>query len=274
MDSQIVGFIEIESKEIQRELDKIAQLEFNDTEYSEYVYGGWKNCVLRNATASYHDTTLREYEGYSKPTELAKNLDYVNSIVSKTFNLEYLKWLRIFICRQGVLLPHRDYLGMKKGFTRLHVPLQTDITCLHSEENIVFHMRVGEIWFLDATKIHSACSLSDSGRISLCLDFVPEVPIKELIKNYSIHDQGLLPKPCIIDREVLSQRDLEDILAVSNRVNEDNFAQIVESLARVHFLKQVDAIEMFAWLIEIARNSGKKKLIEEALLIKQFANGN
>lgn len=273
MNSQIVGVIELEPKAIQRELNKIAQLEFNDTEYSNYVFGGWKNCVLRNATASYRDTTLREYEGYSQPTELAKNLDYVNSIISNTFNLKYLKWLRIFVCQQGVLLPHRDYLEMKKGFTRLHVSLQTDLTCLHSEEDKVFHMRVGEIWFLDATKIHSACSLSNSARISLCLDFVPEVPIQELIKNHTIYNEGSLPKPYIVEREILSRKDLENILTMSNTVNEDNFDQIVESLARVHFLKQANAIEMFDWLIKIARNSGNLKLMKEALLIKQFANG-
>lgn len=270
MNSQIVGLINFEPKALQKELNKILQLEFNTT-YLDYVFGGWKNCVLWNGTGSHQDTTLKEYEGYSQPTELAKNLDYVNSIISNNFNLEFLKWLRVFVCQKGVLLPHRDYLEMKKGFTRLHAPLQTDLTCLHSEEDDVFHMRVGEIWFLDATKIHSACSLKYTARVSLCFDFVPEVAFEKLIKGYTNYTKSFLPEPCTIEREPLNEKDLKTIFALGNTVNEDNFDQILESLAKVHFIKQANAIAMYDWLVQITRISGNIKLMEKALLTKEFA---
>lgn len=270
MNSRIVGSIKIEAEALQKEVNKILQLEFN-TEYADYVFGGWKNCVLWNGTGFHHDTTLREYEGQAQPTELAKNLDYVNSIVTNTFNVQYLKWLRVFVCQQGVLLPHRDYLEMEKGFTRLHMPLQTDLTCLHSEEDEVFHMRIGEIWFLDATRIHSACSLSNTARVSLCLDFEPEVSLNEIIKYYSTSSDCHLPKACIIKREILRPEDLKTLFNFGSIVNEDNFDWIVESLAKIHFIKQVNATAMFDWLIQIAHNSGSKKLIQKALSMKKFA---
>ncbi|GAL10893.1 hypothetical protein JCM19233_1878 [Vibrio astriarenae] len=46
-----------------------------------------------------------------------------------------------------MILPHKDYLEFEKGFTRVHVVLDIDETCFNSENDTVYQMKAGEVWF-------------------------------------------------------------------------------------------------------------------------------
>ncbi len=66
-----------------------------------------------------------------------------------------------------MIFPHKDYLEFKKGFNRVRVVLYTDKNCLNSEKDTIYHMRAGEVWYVDGSNIHSAMSLSEKGKFTL-----------------------------------------------------------------------------------------------------------
>jgi len=270
MKAKILSSVSFDDELLAEELRKIVRFDFNSS-YSEFAVGKWENCVLWNATGSQHDSIAREYHGRAEPTELGEQLGYLNSIVCDTFNFKYIRWIRIFLVKQGLIIPHKDYLEMKKGFTRVHIPLQTDSTCLHSEGNAVYHMRKGEVWFIDGTQVHSACSLSHTTRVSLCIDFEYGIPFEKLFIDAQKSNPFIVPyrvkRDCISEEYEKALRDLGYI------ISPENFNDVVGLLAKVHFIKHVHAAAMYDWLIEIAQKSYNKHLINKAIETKKFFLG-
>ena len=207
--SKILGSLALDARDLARETKAIEGCRF-EVGYADYVFGRWSNCILWNGTGNADDGIIREYTGNARPTADAARLPLVNAIIRTHFDASHLRWARIFHMEEGVLLPHRDFVTMKKGYTRLHVPLQTHEACLHSESADVFHMRIGEVWFLDATNVHSACNLAARSRLSLCLDFDPRVPTRELVRTRST--SLVEPQPQMVTRPPLGSADLEEIL--------------------------------------------------------------
>src|SRR5689334_2769561 len=113
MNSQIIGDVSLDETLLGEELQKILQFDFN-SEYSEFARGnpGWKNCILWNETGLQHDTVFKIYRGTAKKTELGQQLGYINSIIESTFNVEFLRWVRIFLVHKGLIIPHKDYLDI------------------------------------------------------------------------------------------------------------------------------------------------------------------
>jgi hypothetical protein len=270
MRSRIVGVVSSDRDLLSAEADKILALEFNSA-YSEFLFGHWKNCVLWNQTGRYTDFTLREYEGAGRPTELMAGLHFVDSLITNTVRAEYVKWVRAFVLEDGILLPHRDYLEMDDGFTRLHIVLKTNDKCLHSEEDEVFHMRAGEAWFLEARNIHCACNFGSSPRVSLCVDFVPQIPISQLFKDSSA---GLdLPLPAMILRKAFRDSDVQAVFRPGEHLNVMNLRNIAGALATIHFGKKTNAGAMFDWLRELAASSHEPGVVEEVESMTRLALG-
>ncbi|HXQ71296.1 MAG TPA: aspartyl/asparaginyl beta-hydroxylase domain-containing protein, partial [Pyrinomonadaceae bacterium] len=174
MKSRIINKIELDDRLLERDIEKI--LKFNDVkeEYSEYRFGTWKNYVLWNGSGDEKDTLFKGANGGAVQTGLGRQLEYITSFVEENFHTDKLKMGRANLLRDAVLVPHRDYVEFKsdsQSLARLHIPIRTDLNSLHSESAEVFHMRQGEVWYLDVSSIHSACNLSDSPRLSLVLDF-------------------------------------------------------------------------------------------------------
>jgi hypothetical protein len=207
--SRSIGRISFDEAQIAKDVQTILQFEFN-TAYSDYARGnpGWQNCVLWNQSGLHTDTTFGLYDGAPQITVLGRQLPYLNDILTHTFNMDYLRWSRVFLVHRGLIIPHRDYLDLPDTSTRVYIPLQTDTTCMHSEQGYVYHMRKGEIWILDSTEPHAACCFSDTKRLSLCLDFIGDVPVDRLLR---IPPRADIP-PLFIKRAPFTGNDLDAIL--------------------------------------------------------------
>lgn len=273
MNSKIIGTVDLDDALLDSEIKKI--LEFGDVkeEYSEYRFGVWKNYVLWNGSGDVKDTLFKGPQGGAVKTEFGQQLDYINSIIETNFRTERIKMVRAILLSDAIVIPHRDYVEFKsdsESLVRVHIPLKTSLDCLHSEERDVFHMRKGELWFLDVSCTHSACNLSDSPRISLVLDFqLDGEPLESLLKGEQLQDK---PKTdaLMIDREPLDESFLQTIASMKHVINHMNFRDIVLFLSRVHFYRDVDQRMLFDWLIDICREQKDQSLLEKSLRFKTY----
>jgi hypothetical protein len=268
MKSQLIGQISLDEQLIQKDINKMLQFEFSDV-YSDYVViGDWKVCILWNHSGSHHDSLLREYEGKPQPTALGSQLTYLKTVIENVFNVDYIKWARVFLLHQGLIVPHTDYVELDKGFFRIHIPLQTNLNCLNSSEDVVFHMRRGEVWFLDAAKPHSACNFSNTIRLSLCIDFIPSISLREIFRDPNQYNPDLTPH--IVNRPPLDINYMKGLRSLGYLIEEENFDDIITLLSKVHFLRSANAGAMFDWMVDIAEISGNKDLFGKVLAMKRF----
>jgi putative nonproteinogenic amino acid hydroxylase len=261
MESRIIGRIELDEESVRREVGLILS-SHPDPGYTGYSFGTWNIYLLWNASGEVNDSTLREFEGPARITDLGRRLPYLSSLIECHFRTDRMKWVRAFLLRDGSIVPHRDYLEFKKPLTRIHLALLTDETSLHSEDEDVFQMRAGEVWYLAAGKVHSAASLSDFSRVVLCMEFDldegegPEAAFRT--------PMAVAPEiaPRIVDRQPPSEEELAAIYGLGALVNESNYRDIVQLLSKVHFYKRAHAGAVYDWLLEIARRSGNQALVE------------
>lgn len=272
MNSRIISKIELDDVLLQTDIEQILNFENVKEEYSEYRFGTWKNYVLRNGTGKQADTLFLGTEGGGIETPLGERLQYIGSIIEKNFHTEKLKMVRANLLQDAVLIPHRDYVEFRSDYrrlARLHVPLQTDEQSLHSEGHEVFHMRQGEIWYLDVSNIHSACNLSETPRISLVLDFCLDgQPLETALKQAPSAEADL--QPMMIQREAVDDNFLKTIASMKHVINHVNYRDIVLFLSRVHFYKDVSLGVFFDWLIGICEGVEDKSLLEKSLSFKEY----
>jgi hypothetical protein len=124
-------------------------------------------------------------------------------------------------------------------------------------------MRLGEIWHLEATHLHSAINHSDERRLNLCLDFeVGDAPAETVFK--SPVSPGDLPRPKTVARPALDEPFVTGLLGLSRIINEWNYRDIVGLLSKVHFYRDANLSEFFDWLVEISKRSGSATLHEKS----------
>jgi hypothetical protein len=273
VNSKIIGTVDLDDALLNPEVKKI--LEFGDVkeEYSEYRFGIWQNYVLWNGSGDGQDTLFKGLQGGAVKTELGHQLKYVNSIIETNFHTERIKMVRAILLCDALVIPHRDYVEFKAdsdSLARIHIPIETNLDCLHSEEREVFHMRKGELWFLDVGRTHSACNFSDNPRISLVIDFqLDGEPLESLLKG---NQRKGRPKAdaLMIERDPLDADFLQAIASLKHVINRMNFRDIVLFLSRVHFYRDVDQRMLFDWLIDICREQEDESLLEKSLRFKTY----
>jgi hypothetical protein len=272
MNSRIVGKINLDEGLLKRDLEKIQGFGHVKEEYSEYRFGLWKNYVLWNGTGRQKDTLFRGMEGGAIRTEMGAEFDYINAVLVETFHTEKLKMVRANLLQDALLIPHRDYVEFKGDsdkLARLHIPLETDLNSLHSEDGTVFHMRRGEVWFLDVASVHSACNMSERPRISLVLDFgLDGQPLDSVFKNRAAYRTDLAP--LLIEREPLDDDFRNAIAAMRHVISRANYKDLVLFLSRVHFYKDISSCLFFDWLIEMCREVPDRSLLEKSVRFKEY----
>jgi hypothetical protein len=272
MHSHPVGRVAFDSERLAGDIEVIEGFQMSGA-YSEYAKGEWNTCMLLNETGDKDDGLSAEYEGHAVPTEYGLRVPYLNEVIRGLFKLEHLKSARIFSARRGFIIPHRDYLEFKKGFTRIHVVLRTNDRAMNSEGSTVYRMREGEIWFLDGRYAHSGGSFADERRLHMVLDFDPEVPIKDLFNNPADYRPGLTP--CLVQRQAISEQERESLVAsLGGFLTDLNYDSVFEFVAKLHFDRVMDCAATYDVMREIASRSGDPRLAERAEAEKRYFLGN
>ena len=139
--------------------------------------------------------------------------------------------MRIFRICGGLLVPHRDYTDIGDSYVRIIIPLAADARVLHSEDSTVYHMRPGEIWFVDTDRVHAACGLNDASRIALCLDF--RALNQDVRQKLLPHARVESVNPDLRYRPALGKNQVAAIQSLAHLITHDNFEQVV-GLSLIH----------------------------------------
>ncbi|ASG00184.1 hypothetical protein CEG15_08420 [Vibrio anguillarum] len=171
-----------------------------DIAYQEYAFGVWETLSIWNKEGTDGNAISKEYHGAAKKNTIGEKLTNINKLIEDNFDCSLIKSVRLLrSCKGGMILPHKDYLEFEKGFTRIHVVLDIDETCLNSENGIVYQMKAGEVWFLDGNMLHSATSVSQKGKLNLMIDFEPNIPLGDLFTRGGVLDIPLHQEPVVRD---------------------------------------------------------------------------
>lgn len=271
--SRIIGRVSLDQSRLDPEIETLLGFPFNSG-YSDYARGnpGWQNCVLMNHSGDPSDIVFGGHDGPAVSTPLLDQLPYLEELLRNTWKSEYLQWARIFMCEDGMLVPHRDYLDLPEDeFTRVHIPLQLGDASLHSEQAKVFRMRKGEVWFIDGTVNHSAYSYDGAPRIYLTADLQAGVPFRDLFVDpaTSVDDAA----PDLIELPSLPEDFDITIEGMSKVLGADTMQDVIAVLSKVHFNYQADCGETYEWLIDAAERTGDESLAKKARETRSFFLG-
>ncbi|SEF24642.1 L-proline 3-hydroxylase, C-terminal [Amycolatopsis pretoriensis] len=267
MQTRLLGTFEIDHQKLSQDLDVISHFDF-DEPYIEFSCGyPWKSAMVWTSGGVLGDGVLSRYDNRQPclPTANGRKLAYVREIIQNFFVVEHLLFARVVVMSNNVLVPHRDFLELEdkskdeKVAHRLQVPLATSEDALFMEENVIYRMRVGEVWSLDATRLHSAAALTDHKRVHLILDFADTGKETRLVKFGEDRSAGI-PDTNLAKRPALSAGDRDAILGMSKVIDMDNFKDILGIIIKKHYRN--DAGEGFVWetMREISRLSGDPEI--------------
>jgi hypothetical protein len=256
-----VTTIPLDAARLAEDLEESASFRYSEA-YSDYLIGGpWKNCMLWAAGGESGDGVVTNY-AHDQPatfTEFGKQVPYLQELITNTVDLARLNFVRLAVISNSVIIPHRDLLELgdvpetARSAHRLHIPLVTNENAFFSEENTVYRMGEGEVWFLDASRVHSVASLSDAARVHLIFDFVDQPGHKPLV---TLEPEGRgtgVPANRVVARPPLPDSDRADLMQLAAVLTMDNFAEVFTIVIKKHF--RYDGGANFIWdtMITLAR---------------------
>ncbi|MEU8507382.1 aspartyl/asparaginyl beta-hydroxylase domain-containing protein [Streptomyces brevispora] len=230
--------------------------------YSDYVFGGaWKSCMLWARGGSAGDGVVTHYD-HDRPaafSEFADQLPYLRELISTVADLDRLNFVRLAKVQNSVIIPHRDLLELgdladeTRNAHRMHIPLATNEDCFFNEGDTVFRMRKGEVWFLDASEIHSVAVLSSRERVHLMFDFVDVPSAKPLISVEGASPDAGIPADRTVKRPPLTEADHAHLMRLADVLTLETVNEIFSIVIKKHF--RCDGGEGFVWntMIDIAR---------------------
>ncbi|WP_193477347.1 putative nonproteinogenic amino acid hydroxylase [Streptomyces violaceus] len=262
--SQRLAVLPVDSYDLESELSVVDRHEYKG-EYDALTFGAWSCHVLANGSGTESDIAFRPHGDHLTPTELGRKLPGIMSLVTDHFSLDRLQWVRIFSLRDGIMAPHVDFLEFTEPGTRLQIPLRTTEESLHSENDIVYHLRRGEVWKIHTTDPHSAGSSARTARLTLCLDFSDaEEPVAI---------QGDIPatEPIrIIERPEPTEAELEELLDSCRNLTAATMRSVFRRFVELHFKRRAHAATVFDWYVEAARRSGDDDMITKAQAYRTY----
>lgn len=274
--TQLAGYVEMDEDKVRDELQIAANFHFSEA-YSEYVCGGpWKSCMIWASGGNSGDGLISNYDHSKKSsiTGYGERLPYLRQVVESHFDLEHLNFARLAVIEDSVTFPHRDLRELQdmrqdaQNSYRVHIPLVTNDNCFFTEDNVVYRMRTGEVWFFDASKIHGAASLTREPRTHLILDFSEAG--RNNFARFEVNPDGVIPHDRIVSREPLCESDMDALLGLAGVINMDNFRDIAGIVIKTHYRKDGGADFVWSALERIALNSGSKVVREKICGLKEF----
>jgi Aspartyl/Asparaginyl beta-hydroxylase/Phytanoyl-CoA dioxygenase (PhyH)/L-proline 3-hydroxylase, C-terminal len=257
-----LGSIPLDVAGVEADLAAVDATGYVDS-YTEFVCGSWRTCMLWNASGDTSDNRIHDYAGRAQPTALGRELRNVAAIVEEHFDLDLLRFARLTRLGPGtVVLPHRDYIELESELYRVHVPLRTNDLAFASEEDTIYRMRRGEVWFLDATRPHSIANFSDESRIHLLLDFAVS-PGRSPLHTGAAEPPGF-PPDAVVPRRPLATGERAAFQALAGVVDRSNLMDVLAMVIRRYFVAELSVDDVFAWLVEIGAESGDDAVVDRA----------
>jgi len=262
--SQRLAMLPIDSYDLDSEFSVVDRHEYKG-DWDSFTFGSWSAHVLANGSGADSDTAFRPHGDRLALTELGKQLPHIMSLVTEHFCLDRLQWVRIFRVHDGIIIPHVDFLEFTKPGTRLQIPLRTSEESLHSENDVVYHLRRGEVWKIHTTDPHSARSSPGTGRISLCLDFSDaEEPIT--VRNGTPATESIR----IIERPEATEAELEELMESGRNWTPATMRLEFRRFAALHYERRAHATAAFDWYEAAARRSGDSGMVAKARAFRTY----
>lgn len=262
------GNIDLDEQRLAKDLSSAAEFEYSYA-YSNYICGGpWRSCMLWSVGGDTGSGLVTEYDHdrASSKTPCADEVPYLMEVIEHTFDLTHLNFVRLALLSPGsVIIPHKDLLELnrisdpQRNAHRVHVPLRTDADCYFTQDNIVYRMKAGEIWFFDSSTEHSAACFSGTDRLHLMLDFTDvEDPLALIKSSPSSPESDGIPPEAVIPRPKLTDIERETLLSLANIVDIHNYRDILGLVIKTHYRK--DGGPDFIWdtMLKIGARSGDK----------------
>jgi len=252
--SHLLGTVPVDPLRVSADLAQVEPFGYVDS-YTEFVCGSWRTCMLWNWNGDSADARIRDYTGAAQVTEFGRKLGYVEELMSANFDLSKLRFARLTRLAPGtVVLPHRDYVELESDLVRIHVPLRTADKAYASEEETIYRMGQGQVWFLDATRVHSIANFAKCDRIHLLLDFQADHPASVFSGQ---HREALsMPAEAAVPRRPLRPGEREAFTALASIADMENLMDIAAMVIRRYFVADLPVLDVFGWLREIADASG------------------
>lgn len=247
--------------------------------HSDYVSGGaYKSCMLWTLGGEAGDGVVTKYD-HRQPgafTQFGNQLPYLRELISTVVDLDRLNFVRLAKVQNSVIIPHRDLLELSdipddtRNAHRVHIPLVTNENCFFNEGSTVFRMRRGEIWFLDASQIHSVAVLSTEERVHLMLDFVDAPSAKPLIKIEGRSADAGIPEDRTVKRPPLTDTDRARLLQLAGVMTMETVDDIFSIVIKKHY--RYDGGDDFVWttMIDIARASGEPAVLRHIEDLRRY----
>ncbi|WP_422769203.1 aspartyl/asparaginyl beta-hydroxylase domain-containing protein [Plantactinospora sp. WMMC1484] len=251
----------IDDARLAKDLDLANSLPWSEA-HSDYVSGGaYKSCMIWTLGGDAGDGVVTKYD-HRQPgafTQYGNQLPYLRELISAVVDLDRLNFVRLAKVQNSVIIPHRDLLELgdlpddTRNAHRMHIPLVTNEDCFFSEGNTVYRMRKGEIWFLDASVIHSVAVLSAEERIHLMLDFVDAPSEKPLITIPGRGVEAGIPEDRTVKRPPLTDADRAALLRLADVATMETVDDIFSIVIKKYY--RYDGGDDFVWntMLDIAR---------------------
>jgi hypothetical protein len=278
MRTQYVADIPLDAERLAKDLGQAESFRYSEA-YSNYLIGGpWKNAVLWAAGGDLGNGLVTEYTYDQRPTftEYGTQLPYLQELITDLADLSRLQFVRLVVVADSVIMPHRDYLELAdvpedaKPAHRMHIPLVTHDSCFFSEDNTVYRMRAGELWFVDAAQIHSVVSLTRTPRIHLILDFADRAGNGPLMDVAQAPTDDPIPARSRVARPPLPDAHRARLMRLAELLTMDTFGEVFGIVIKTHF--RWDGGADFAWntITELARTSQDPAVLQHALDLRSY----
>jgi L-proline cis-4-hydroxylase len=278
MRTQYVAAVDLDRDRLAEDLALAEEFHYSEA-YSNYLIGGpWKSAMLW-ATGGDSGTGLLTTYAYDRAadfTDYGRRLPYLQKLITDTVDTARLQFVRLAVFSDSVIVPHRDFLELAdlpedaRSAHRVHIPLVTHEQCYFSEDNTVYRMRAGEIWYFDAARIHAVASLVAAPRIHLIFDFADRPGDRSLITPVQEPGDARIPARAAVTRPALPADRRAALLRLADLLTMDTFREVFSLVIKNHF--RWDGGENFAWdtMIALARACGDPAVLPHTLELFQY----
>jgi hypothetical protein len=262
MPSRIIARIASTDMDFSKDIDYLNRVARPDVEYDEFGQGFRANPTLLNGTGDCEDTLFRDHH-LAVETEHARQTPTILRLIDNVFDRTHLRMVRARNLVDGLIMPHRDYLEVDRtvDYYRVFVPIEYNQDAYHSDESGVFHMKPGEVWFLDAAIVHAAANFSGRSRWFLCLDFfLPPNSNPAVIFRSSPRVSWDVDHAYVCRQPLPAERRAEIVAAVAALLSEETIKDISHSLSKLHFRYDIPITACYDMLSEAAARLGNPRV--------------